>query len=77
METPLTEIIMDHTFENGFCTKCGRKRGDLVAYGDPNMKIATGDTGLSCSGHTNAAELESLREAWKRDQAKYAAAIRF
>ena len=49
METPMTETIMDHTFDNGFCTKCGRGRTELVAYGDPRVKIETGDSGLSCS----------------------------
>ena len=72
METPMTEIIMDHTFDNGFCTKCGRGRTELVAYGDPRVKIETGDSGLSCSGHTNETEIRSLRETWRADQDKYA-----
>lgn len=68
----MTEIIMDHTFANGFCIKCGRGRTELVAYGDPKVIIEPGNTGLSCSGHTNTAEINSLRETWRSDQDKYA-----
>jgi len=72
METPMTEIIMDHTFDNGFCTKFGRGRTELVAYGDPRVKIETGNSGLSCSGHTNENEIRSLRDAWLSDQRRFA-----
>jgi len=65
------EVIMDHVFSDRFCTKCGRSRTELVAYGHPDMKLETGNTGLSCSGHTNATEIESLRAAWKRDREKW------
>jgi len=68
----MSEQIMDHSFDNGFCSKCGRGRTELVAYGDPRVKIETGNTGLSCSGHTNAAEIQSLRDTWRADQDKYA-----
>lgn len=66
------ERIMDHLFDGGFCQKCGRGRTELVAYGDPKIVIEIGSTGLSCSGHTNESELANLREAWRRDQEKYA-----
>jgi len=62
---------MDHVFERGFCTKCGRKRTDLVAYGHPDVKLEAGPTGLSCSGHTNDTEIASLRNAWKRDREQW------
>lgn len=65
------ETIMDHEFENGFCVKCGRARVELVAYGHPDMKLETGNTGLSCSGHTNEAEIANLRATWKRDREKW------
>jgi len=68
----MPETIMDHRFENGFCTNCGRGRTELVAYGDPKVIVEPGNTGLSCSGHTNTAEIQSLREAWRADQDKYA-----
>lgn len=68
----MPEQIMDHTFENGFCIKCGRGRTELVAYGDPKVKLEPGNSGLSCSGATNEAEIRSLRETWRSDQDKYA-----
>ena len=67
----MTERIMDHEFENGFCQKCGRGRTELVAYGDPKVTIETGSSGLSCSGATNEAEIRNLRDVWQSDQRRF------
>jgi len=63
---------MDHEFECGYCMKCGRSRVELVAYGAPYVEIQPGPSGLSCTGQTNAAEIESLRAAWRKDQDMWA-----
>ena len=64
----ISEQIMDHNFVSGFCTKCARSRTELVAYGAPSIEIEVGNSGLSCSGTTNASEIESLRAAWRKDR---------
>jgi len=66
------ETIMDHLFRDGYCTKCGRSRVDLVSYGSPDVALEPDDNaGLSCSGRTTAAEIESLRKAWQADREKW------
>ena len=69
-----TERIADHDFDlaTGRCVKCGRSRTELVAYGHPDIKLEPGEnTGLSCSGRTNDSEIQSIRDAWRRDKEKW------
>lgn len=63
-----TERIMDHEFENGWCVKCRRLRVDVVCYGHPDITLSSGEKGLSCTGASNENEIQSLRDAWRRDR---------
>lgn len=66
------EKIMDHEFIGGVCTKCGRKRIDLLSYGHPDVVLKPGQhTGLSCSGGTTETEIESLRQAWRAERDRW------
>ena len=49
-----------HNFEQGFCTKFGRRLCDLLGYAD---FAKVGDSGISCSGQLTEEELVTLKAA--------------